>query len=165
MGNIYLVGFMATGKTVVGRKLAERKAREFVDLDDLIERREKQSIADVFAQKGEAYFRQAESAVLAETAKKDNLIVACGGGIVINKDNVDVMKASGKIICLTADVDVLLKRSAGLSHRPLLNIDNPRKRIESLLKERAPFYESADETIDTSGLSIGEVVTKIYECV
>lgn len=165
MKNIYLVGFMATGKTVVGRKLAERKTREFVDLDGLIEEREKQAISDIFAQKGEAYFRRVESVVLAEVSGRDNLIVACGGGIVINKDNIDVMRASGVIICLTASVDVILTRSAGLNHRPLLNVDNPRKRVETLLKERAPFYALADTIIDTSKLSIGEVVSKIYEYV
>jgi shikimate kinase len=163
MGNIYLVGFMGTGKTVVGRELAKKKKWLFVDLDELIELKEKRNIADIFAKEGEPYFRRLEKQALKEVAKEKKFVVACGGGIVIDKDNIQVMKDSGTVICLTATAEIILKRTSGYAHRPLLNVNDPKKQIELLLKLRAPYYELADKTIDTSKLSVKEVVQKIIK--
>jgi len=165
MENIYLVGFMATGKTAVGRELAKKKKWQFVDLDDLIEFRQKQTITDIFAAKGEPYFRKVEKEALKEIAKEKKFVVACGGGIVIDKENVKIMEDTGIIICLTAKLEVILKRTAGLTHRPLLNVPNPKEKIELLLKMRSPFYALAHKTIDTSRLKIEEVAGKIYKLV
>lgn len=159
--NIYLVGFMGTGKTAVGRELARKKKWQFLDLDDLIELREKRVISDIFAKEGEPYFRRVEKRVLKEVAKEKKFVVACGGGIVIDPDNIKVMKETGMIICLTASSAVILKRTSGCTYRPLLNISEPKKQIELLLKLRAPFYARADKTIDTSRLSVNEVVQRI----
>lgn len=152
---------MGTGKTAVGRELAKKKKRQFVDLDELIELKEKRIISDIFAKEGEPYFRKIEKKTLKEAAKEKGFVVACGGGIVIDEENIRVMKASGTIICLSAAPEVILKRVCGAAHRPLLNVKNPRERIELLLKLRAPYYAKADKTIDTSNLSIKEVVAKI----
>ncbi|MCM8799678.1 MAG: shikimate kinase [Candidatus Omnitrophica bacterium] len=165
MDNIYLVGFMGTGKTAVGKELARRKSWHFIDLDELIEMREKRTIVDIFAKEGEPYFRRKEKEVLKEVSKEKNFVVACGGGIVIDEDNIRIMKETGKIICLIARPEVILKRTQGYSHRPLLNTPDPKERIESLLKLRAPFYAKADITIDTSDISIDEVVEKILKIV
>ncbi len=163
MNNIYLVGFMGTGKTCVGKELARKKKRQFLDLDDLIELREKRTIADIFAHEGEPYFRRREAKVLKEVAREKGFVVACGGGIVINPDNIKVMRESGQIICLAAEPEVILKRTQGYAHRPLLNVKDPKKQIELLLKLRAPYYAQADKIIDTSKLSVKEVIDKIVE--
>lgn len=163
MHNIYLVGFMATGKTAVGKELARKKKWQFVDLDDLIEFREKRRIADIFAQAGEPYFRKAEKLTLKEVAKEKDFVVACGGGIVMDPENLRTMKASGRVICLAATLEVILKRACCTTHRPLLNVRNPKKQIELLMKMRAPFYAQADKIIDTSGISVKETVERIIK--
>lgn len=163
MNNIYLVGFMATGKTAVGKELAKKKKWQFVDLDELIELKKKRAIADIFAKDGEPYFRLIEKRTLKEVAKEKKFVVACGGGIVIDKDNIRIMKDTGMIICLTATPEVILKRTSGYVHRPLLNVGDPKKQIDLLLKLRAPFYALADKTIDTSKVSVEKVVDKILK--
>lgn len=163
MNNIYLVGFMATGKSTVGKKLAKKLKRQFVDLDQLIELRQKRPITDIFAKNGEAYFRKIEKEMLEQAAAEDNFIYACGGGIVIDKDNIKIMKQTGTLICLTANPQVVLKRIGSASHRPLLDVPDPKKQIGLLLKLRAPFYAKADKTIDTSRLSVAQVVSRILK--
>src|SRR3990167_5748466 len=163
MRNIYLVGFMGTGKTAVGRELAKRKKWQFMDLDELIELKEKRTIADIFAKEGEPYFRRLEKRVLKEVAKEKKFVVACGGGIVIDKENIRTMKETGIIICLSASPEVILKRTQGTSHRPLLNVSDQKKQIELLLKLRAPYYAQADKAIDTSKITVKEIVYKILK--
>jgi len=157
-GNIYLVGFMATGKTSVGRELARKKKWHFLDLDELIELREKRTISEIFAKEGEPYFRKVEKRILKEVAAESKFVIACGGGIVIDPENIKTMKESGIIICLTATPKVILKRASGFTHRPLLNVAEPEKQVELLLKLRAPYYAQADKTIDTSKKNVKEVV-------
>ncbi|MBU0709186.1 MAG: shikimate kinase [Candidatus Omnitrophica bacterium] len=161
MGNIYLVGFMGTGKSAVGRGLAKIKQWRFVDLDELIELREKKPISDIFAKDGEPHFRGLEKRVLKEVAASKNLVIACGGGIVIDKDNIKIMKDNGVVICLNASAEVILERTSGHIHRPLLNVADPKKQIESLLKSRAAYYAQADKSIETSKLSVKEIINKI----
>ena len=159
--NIYLVGFMGTGKSVVGQELARQKRWKFMDLDQLIELREKSAISDIFAKKGETYFRKAETKALKEVAKEDNFVIACGGGIVTRNENILAMKETGLVVCLTATPAVIIKRTSGCTHRPLLNVPDPKKQVETLLKLRAPYYALADKTINTSRLSPKDVVRKI----
>lgn len=163
MENIYLLGFMATGKSSVGKILADRKRFEFVDLDNLIELKEKRRIADIFSQDGQPYFRKVEKEVLEEVSKKNKLVVACGGGIVIDPGNIQLMKKTGMLICLRAKPEVILKRALGSKQRPLLNVADPKKQIELLLEKRSAYYALADKIIDTSELSIKEVVDKILD--
>lgn len=152
---------MGTGKTAVGKELAQKMEWQFLDLDDLIELREKRRIVDIFAKEGEPYFRKVEKKVLREVSKQKNFVVACGGGIVIDKDNIKTMKLSGVIVCLSATPDVILKRTQAHAHRPLLNVKDPRKQIDLLIKMRSPFYAQADYTIKTSKLSIKQVAAKV----
>lgn len=161
--NIYLVGFMGTGKSAVGREIAKQKKWHFVDLDELIELKEKRPITDIFAREGEPYFRKIEKNALKEVAKEKDFVVACGGGVVIDEENIKIMKKSGVIICLKAVPGAILKRVAGQTHRPLLNVEDPKKRIELLLKLRSPYYAKADKIIDTSKLSVKEVAGKILK--
>ena len=156
---------MGTGKSAVGREIAKKKKWHFADLDELIELKEKRPITDIFAKEGEPYFRRLETKTLKEVAKEKGFVVGCGGGIVINEENIKIMKDSGTIICLKASPTVILKRVLGQTHRPLLNVKDPKKRIELLLKLRSPYYAKADKTIDTSKLSVKEVVGKISKAI
>lgn len=154
---------MGTGKTCVGKELAKIKKYRFLDLDELIELKEKRRISDIFAKHGEKYFRRVEKDTLKEVSKEKNFVVACGGGIVIDPQNIKLMKQTGIVICLGASPEVILKRTAGYAHRPLLNVKDSKKQIELLLKLRAPYYALADKTIDTSTINVRKVVEKIMK--
>lgn len=154
---------MGTGKTSVGKELAKKKKWQFVDLDELIELREGRAIADIFATQGEPYFRRLEKKVLKEVSREKNFVVACGGGVVLDPENIKVMQEAGRIICLAATPEVILERTSGCAHRPLLNVPDPKKQIELLLKLRSPYYALAGKTIETSRISIQEVVRQIMK--
>ena len=159
--NIYLVGFMGTGKSTVGKIVADRLGREFIEMDQLIEKIDGLKITDIFAQKGEKYFRKLEKKVLRDISDKFGRIVSCGGGIMINKDNVGMLKASGKIICLEASPSVIYARTKNYSERPLLNTADPQKKILELLELRKPFYKQANFFVDTNNLMPDEIAGKI----
>ena len=163
MNNVYLVGFMGTGKTAVGKALARRLKLEFVDLDEAIERGQgdKIKVVDIFATKGEDYFRNLESQALREVAEKEACVSACGGGIVIRDDNIKEMQSSGTVICLEANPEVIWQRVKNHTHRPLLNVTDPKAEIKELLDKRAPFYAKIKHHIDTSNLSVEEAVDRI----
>lgn len=163
MDNVYLVGFMGTGKSAVGKAIAKKKHLRFIDLDATIEKKEKRLINDIFVQEGEPYFRILERNALKEVARGHNLVVACGGGIVLTPGNIQAMKKSGKIICLAAPPETIVERTRRFRHRPLLNVADPEKKIKELLHKRAPFYRKADITIDTASLSVKEVADKIIQ--
>lgn len=152
---------MGTGKTSVGRLLAQERKLNFVDLDDLIELKEQRRIVDIFAKEGEPYFRKIEKKILKQVATQKKFVVACGGGIVLDKDNIKLMKKTGILICLSARSEEILKRTSGSLHRPILNVKKPKERIDLLLKMRAPYYLQADKSIDTSRLTIKQVVSRI----
>ncbi len=163
--NIALIGFMGTGKTAVGQFLAKKLDRTFIELDPLIEQKAGKSIPDIFQQDGEIAFRELEIGVTKEVATMKNVVIACGGGIVLNKINIDRLRESSEIVYLTASPGVILKRvSNEAGQRPLLEVDNPIQTIKELLKFRKPFYErAADITIDTSKLDINAVAEQIIE--
>ena len=163
MNNVYLVGFMGTGKSSAGKELARRLKYKFADLDELIELREKMSIPDIFAQKGEPYFRNAEKQVLKEVSGEKGFIVACGGGIVTSECNIRIMKESGTMVCLTSTVEAILERLKGCTHRPLMQVEDPRSQIENLLKIRQPFYARADISLDTTRLSVQDTACLLEE--
>jgi shikimate kinase len=157
---VILTGFMGTGKTTVGRQLAQRLGTQFVDTDWQIEQLEGRSISDIFATDGEAAFRAIERRVVTESVKKD-AVVATGGGAIVDPMNLKHMRAAGPIICLTAAVDVLLKRTATDTKRPLLRPTERRQRIEELLHARAAAYARADLVVDTSHRTIESIVDDI----
>ncbi len=153
MKNIILVGFMGTGKTAVGRALAKHLKMKFIDMDDLIEEREGMKISDIFASKGEPYFRKVEKGIAREVSAKSGLVIAAGGGAVIDEENVKNLKSNG----------IMVERTKGYMHRPLLNVSDPKEKISELLARRAAYYARADYRVDTTDLSIDEVVRKITE--
>ena len=163
MKNIILAGFMGTGKTAVGRALAKRLGMKFVDMDDAIEEREGMRISEIFEKKGEPYFRCAEKIAVKEISSQPGLVIAAGGGAVIDEENVKNFKSGGVIFCLTATPDKILERTKGHIHRPLLNVSDPKEKITELLAKRAQYYARADHRIDTTDLTVDGVVDKITE--
>jgi len=161
--NIALIGFMGAGKTAVGQLLAKKLNRKFIELDLLIEHQAGKSIPEFFQQEGEIAFRELEIEVTKQIAREENSVIACGGGLVLNKINIDRLKNESAIVYLTASPGVILKRVSGEEgQRPLLEVDNPALTISELLKFRKPFYERAAYiTIDTSKLDIDSVVEQI----
>jgi shikimate kinase len=165
MKNIYLVGFMGTGKTVVAEALAKRLKKHFLEMDQVIEDREKMSIVDIFRLKGESYFRDRESKLLRELALQNNLVVSCGGGVMCKPANVKLLKSSGTVIALTATPEVIYRRIKDQTHRPLLNVADPLKEISNLLLRRREFYQQAHRLLETDHLSVSQVAEKIAEAV
>ncbi len=163
MKNLILAGFMGTGKSAVGRLLAERLNRRFVDLDEDIEKREKRPIYQIFKESGEPYFRGIEKEAVKEVSQLKDCIIAVGGGAIVDPENLAAFKKNGIVICLLASVDAILERTKDNPTRPLLNVPDPRKRVEELLKFRAPYYAKTDYQIDTTDLSVEEVAEKILE--
>ncbi len=162
MKNIVLVGFMGTGKTVVARKLADDMGKKYVSTDQLIEMREKKAIRDIFREEGEPYFRKVEKEIVKEVSEKKDQVVDAGGGIVLDTENVENLKRSGIMICLWADPPAIYERTKKQpAKRPLLNVDDPRKRIRELVEHRRSFYEKADHHVDTTDLDVAGVVEQI----
>ena len=157
--SIALIGFMGTGKTVVGKALAKKLNRKFVELDSLIEQKAGKTIPQIFQEDGEIAFRELEIEVTKEVAERKNVVIACGGGVVLNKINIDRLRKESLIVYLTASPKVILERTSNdAEERPLLKA-NPLLTIQQLLKFRKPFYErAADIKIDTSKLSIDSIV-------
>jgi shikimate kinase len=158
--SVILTGFMGTGKTTVGRRLAQHLGKQFVDTDQQIEALEGRSVAAIFATDGEAYFRAIERRVVAQAVQMD-AVVATGGGAIADPVNLACMRAAGPIICLAADVEEILQRTGADSSRPLLGEAERRARVDQLLHQRAAAYAQADVTIDTSHRSIDAVLTDI----
>lgn len=165
MKNITIVGFMGTGKTIVAKKLAEKLCREFLELDAIIEKREGMSVKEIFEKKGESYFRKTEKEVVKEISQKEGLVISAGGGAIIDEENFKNLKRNSIIICLEASPDTILERTKGNVCRPLLNVPDPKKKIEDLLQERAPYYKKADHSVNTDNLTVEQVVEKILQLI
>jgi len=162
--NVFLTGFMGTGKTAVGAALARRLGRRFVDLDAEIERSAGLTIAAVFARFGEAEFRRREREALAVVAGLEGVIVATGGGTAIDRGNRASMRAAGRIVCLTADVETILARVGGGEDRPLLaSAPDRAATVRELLADRAEAYADADLTIDTSDKTVEGLIEEITD--
>ena len=163
MRNIVLVGFMGTGKTSVGKRLAERLEMPMIDTDDIIAEDSGMDIPNIFARYGEAHFRDLESAAVCKAANLENHVISTGGGVVLRESNLDMLKRSGIVFCLTATPEEIWRRVGSETHRPLLQAPNPLGNIEQMLIERRPFYARANHQISTTRLSIIAVTDKIVE--
>jgi len=161
--SIALIGFMGVGKTAAGKALAERLDKRFVELDSLIEQKAGKTIPELFHQDGEVAFRELEIEVTKQVSTNKNLVIACGGGLVLNKINIDRLRNESIIVYLTASPRVILNRIPGEGEeRPLLDTPDRALAIQELLRFRKPFYEqAADIKIDTSKLDINSVVDQI----
>ena len=159
--NLILTGFMGTGKSAVGRLLAEQLGRPFVDTDVLIEEQTGQSINEIFSQQGVAAFRRMESAVVQELAGRTGLIIATGGGTLVDPKNQARMMDSGTVVCLSAQPDEIFSRVSDNDRRPLLQVPDPHEAVEQLLAQREAAYSAIPWQIDTTGLSPQAVSARI----
>ena len=163
--NIALVGFMGAGKTVVARTLAQKLEFNLVSTDEMIIEKEGRPITEIFATSGEQYFRELEKRIVVELSQEKNLVIDCGGGIVLSQENIENLKQNGSIIYLKASADAIFERTKNQTHRPLLNVDDPKAKISELLNFREPFYEKADHVVETSDKSVEQVVDTILKIV
>lgn len=161
--NIVITGFMGTGKSSVGRLVAERLGRSFVDMDLLIEEREECSIAEIFATKGEQYFRSLERDLCLELSAQSDLVIATGGGALIDPVNRRAMGRSGVLFCLQCDANEILRRLARAEDRPLLDVEDRRKRIEALLAQRQEAYARIPHQIETTGKTSGQTAEEVIQ--
>jgi len=159
MKNLVLVGFMGSGKTTIGRLTAVELGMQFMDMDRRIEEREGMSIPDIFAQRGESIFRDIEEEVVKELAARHDLVIATGGGVVLRPANVEILAHSGVVVHLRVDVETVLARTRGHTHRPLLQGEDLSTRARALLKERRPLYEAIPLFVESAGRS-SETVTR-----
>lgn len=162
--NVVITGFMGSGKSSVGREVAQRLGRPFVDMDALIEEREGAPIPEIFARRGEPYFRKLETNLCRELATKRGLVIATGGGTLLSIENRRLMEERGWVICLAADLEELLARIPKDASRPLLKGDY-RAEVESLLTTRLPTYAEIAVQIDTTGLTTARVAELIMALV
>ncbi len=163
MLNIVLTGFMGAGKSLMAETLSRLTGRKAVSLDQLIVDREGMSINEIFDDKGEQYFRILEKQIVSEAAQMDNVIIDCGGGVVLDPDNMKNLKATGRVFYLSATPREIYDRIKDEGHRPLLKTPDPAARIESLLEKRLPYYQKADYTIETDGRSPEEIARDIVD--
>ena len=154
---------MGTGKSSAGRLVAQRLDRQFVDMDGEIERRERCTISDIFSRKGEPYFRQVEREVVKDLCGRNNLVVAAGGGVVIDPENVRDFGRSGVVICLNAIPSVILRRVAEETHRPLIEKGDKARHIVNLLEIRKPLYDAIPNQLDTTRLSPERTADQVIE--
>jgi shikimate kinase len=162
--SIVLVGMMGVGKSSIGRRLAARLGVPFVDADAEIEKAAGMSIADIFAQHGEAYFRSGEARVIARLLDSGPQVLASGGGAVMNADTRGAIKAKGVSIWLKAEIDVLLRRVAKRkAERPMLHTDDPSETLRQLLIAREPVYAQADLTVQSHEGPHDAIVAEIMQ--
>jgi shikimate kinase len=158
---IILTGFMGTGKTEVGRLIAQSLDWPFFDTDDLIENLTGKTVAEIFSEEGEDIFRELEKQVLSDALLKEPLVLATGGGAIVDSENRSTMRKAGLLIALMASAEAIMDRTKKDKSRPLLQVDDPFATIQNLLAERKSFYEEADYVIDTTGKDFSEIVREI----
>ncbi len=159
--NIILCGFMGCGKSTIGNLLSKKMGMSFVDLDSYIEKRENKTVAEIFADSGEEYFRQIEKEVSKELAQKKALIIATGGGTLTFRENVDVFKNSGKIVLLDVPVEVVSERLREDTTRPLLNRPDKEQAMRELYEKRMPLYKNAADIVVNAANSPLQVCMEI----
>ncbi|HPC59759.1 MAG TPA: shikimate kinase [Verrucomicrobiota bacterium] len=161
MQNLALIGFMGTGKSSVGRLVAQALDFTFVDTDQLIESRAGKAISDIFREEGEPAFREWECRIVEELAGCQKTVIATGGGLPVNPANLASLKSHALVVCLWASPEMIWQRVRGHTHRPLINEADPLARIRELLAVREPCYRQADVLINTEWRSLREVAHQV----
>jgi shikimate kinase len=159
--NLALIGFMGTGKTSVGRLVAESLDFEYLDTDEMIQSGTGRTISDIFKADGEPAFRALEEKVVAGLASRPKVVIATGGGLPTNSKNLANLKMHALVVCLWASPEKIWERVKNQSHRPLLHDANPQAKIRELLAAREPFYKQADVLLNTELRSVREVAQQI----
>jgi len=163
--NLVLIGFMGTGKSSAGKRLATRLGLALRDMDAMIEVRAAKPIPRIFAEDGEPHFRRLERALVQELAGRTGLVISTGGGVVLNPDNIRDFAATGVVVCLQATPETILKRVEHATHRPLLAEGDKLAKIRALLEKRQPLYDAIPLHVQTDGLStmaVAECVAALY---
>ncbi len=163
--NLILCGFMGCGKSTIGHRLAVLSHRDFIDMDKFIESEQKMTITEIFSSLGEAAFRQMETQAALSLSQKQGLVIACGGGTVLNPENVRLLKQSGTILFLDTPLAALQERLKLDTHRPLLQRPDRREFIADLYQQRTPLYQQAADKIVPAGAPASVVAHRILELV
>ena len=163
--NIILIGFMGSGKTTIGRKLAVRLGYRFVDMDRFIEEEQQCKISQIFEERGEGAFRSLETELLNRLVRAENSVISTGGGVVTVEGNMAIIRSIGVSIYLKAGIEKIFERVSRNNKRPLLQTENPLQTIQDMMEKREGIYSQADHIIDTNSLSMGHIVSKIIQSV
>lgn len=165
MSNVILIGYMGCGKSSVGKRLSFAMKKPYIDTDKEIELKQKRTISDIFATEGEAAFRDMETECVKELFdKKQEYIIAVGGGLVLREENRELLKKLGKVVYLRAKPETIYERLKGDTTRPLLQGEDPFGKIQSMIARRSPIYEDAAQyVIDVDGLGFERTIAKIRE--
>ena len=161
--NLVLLGFMGTGKSATGRRVAALAGQPFHDMDAELERRAGRPISRIFAEEGEAAFRRMESQLAAEWGRCDGAVVSCGGGVALREENLRALGQNGVLVCLTARPEVILERTSRSKKRPLLEGEDREQKIRDLLAVRAPFYAKIPHQIDTSDADLDTLAEALLD--
>ncbi|TFH65090.1 MAG: shikimate kinase [Candidatus Zixiibacteriota bacterium] len=159
--NLFLTGMMATGKSKIGEIVARRLAYVIIDTDAVIERQLSLPVAEIFADYGEDFFRQRETALLPEIISREHQVIATGGGMLTNHGNMAAAFANGLVILLHAPIEVLVTRLSNATDRPLLDGFSPEERLRDIYNRRAAFYEGVRHQVDTSGGNLEQAAEEI----
>lgn len=162
---IVLIGMMGAGKTTVGRRLAARLGRHFVDSDEEVEKAAGMSIEDIFAAHGEADFRAGEVKVIARLLKESGIVLGTGGGAFMNAETRGLIKQSAVSVWIKADFELLFQRVSRRSNRPLLKTANPRETLQKLIDARYPTYAEADITITSRDVPQDQVASEVIDAI
>ena len=161
--NLVLTGFMGTGKSEVGRRLAKALNRKFFDVDAIIEKESAMEITEIFEKKGEQHFRDLETETIRRVCASDRAVIACGGGAVLMPENMDLLEKNGVVVCLSASPEKIFERLKDDDTRPLLKVKEPLQKIKEILESRREHYARCSSSIDTTNLSPDEIVREILE--
>lgn len=164
MKNIFLIGYMGTGKSTVAARMAKQHGMEVLEMDQMIVEREGMSISDIFEKRGENYFRDVETKLLIEIQTQENKVVSCGGGVVLREQNIAEMQKGGSIVLLSAKPETILERVKDDNSRPLLQGNKTVEFISEMMEKRRSKYESAaDFVIHTDGKQVADICNEIFE--
>ena len=159
--NLYRVGFMGTGKTTIGRAVAQKLGFALLDSDHEIERQQGKTVADIFAQNGEPAFRVMEREFILNGHPAQRTVVACGGGLVVQPGMLAVLLGKGVVVCLHASIESILVRTARQRSRPLLNVEDPEQRVRTLYAQREPIYKQAGTVILTDARPLQDIASHV----
>jgi shikimate kinase len=159
--NLYLVGFMGTGKSTVGRQVARQMEFEFVDSDHEIERLQGKPVSQIFAEQGEAAFRGMEREFIERGHPAKRCVVSCGGGLVVPSGMLELLRKRGVIICMHAPIETILQRTMHATHRPLLAVENPEQRLRELYAQREELYRRSGTMVLTDKRPLREIVAHV----
>ena len=163
MKNIVLTGFMGTGKTEVGKELSNILHWRMIDVDEEIMKLQGLAITEIFGRLGEPVFRDMETEMIRKVAGNKSVIISTGGGAVLRRQNIEILRENGIIVNLFATPETILERTKGSDERPLLQVEDPLRRISELLEFRRPFYENADIMVDTESKTPRRISEEILE--